>query len=177
MTTAWTLVGTRAARDRHMCDAVNIWWRSRCRPCCSKAWETRLKGPAAPRPPPALARGLPPTAQCSPLCLTGDVISPEPYSAASRVPVAGLAICRAAADNRWDGSFKTWTNLPKCGRLPSSLRRRCVQRLRPVSKPTDLKAKLITVVLAFRYKTPKSWKEFWVLLQTWKQAKAREEVP
>lgn len=80
-------------------------------------------------------------------------------------------------DNRWDSSFKTRTNLPKCGCLPSSLHRRYVQRLRPGSKPTDLKAMLITVVLLFRYKTPKSWKQFWVVLQTWKRAKAHEEVP
>lgn len=80
-------------------------------------------------------------------------------------------------DNRWDSSFKTWTNLTKSGCLPNLLHRRYVQRLRSISKTSDLKAMWITVVLCFCYKPPKSWKEFQVLLQTWKQAKAHEEVP
>lgn len=160
-----------------MCDAVNIWRRSRSRPCCSKPWETRLKGPAAPWPPPALARRLRPPAQCSPLCLRGDVISSEPYFAASRVFVAGLAICRAAATTGGTALSKLEQTCQNADACQARLHRRYVQRLRPVSKPTDLKAMLITVVLLFRYKTPKSWKQFWVVLQTWKRAKAHEEVP
>lgn len=41
----------------------------------------------------------------------------------------------------------------------------------------DLKPTWITVVLCFCYKPPKSWTEFWVLLQTGKQVKVYEEVP
>lgn len=160
-----------------MCDAVNIWWRSHSRLCYSKPWERRIWR----------VQLLNNPLQCShegcllqhniALCVLWEMLFLQDIFCSVPYLCGGASNLPHCCDNRWHSSFKTWTNLPKSVCLPSLLHRHYVQRLWPTSKTTDLKAMLITVVLCFCYKTPKLWKEFWVLLQTWKQAKVHEEVP
>lgn len=107
---------------------------------------------------------------------SGDVISWDMFCSIPYL-CGGASNLPHRCDNRWGSSFKTWANLPKSGCLASLLHRRYVQPLQHISKTTDLKVMSITVVLCLCYKPPKLWKEFWVLLQAWKQAKVHEEVP
>lgn len=161
-----------------MCDAVNVWRGSCSRLHYSEAWERQVwRVQLLNDPLHCLREG----------CLLQHNIAlcvPQEMLFLRDMFFSVLCLCGGASnllhccDNRWDSSFRTWTDLSKPGCLPSLLLHRCcIQRLRPISKPTRLKAMLITVVLCFHYKTPELWKEFWVLLQIWKQAKVHEEVP
>lgn len=161
-----------------MCDAVNIWWRSLSRLRYSKPWERHVWRVQLLNDPLQRSREGCLLQHNIALCVPREMLFLWDMFCSVPCLCGGASNLPHCCDNRWDSSFRTWTDLPKSRCLPSLLWHRCcVQRLRPISKPTGLKAMLITVVLCFCYKTPKLWKEFWVLLKIWKQARAHEEVP
>lgn len=128
--------------------------------------ETRLKSPAAHRPPASLHVKAASYNTICPSVFHGRCYFSQTYFAASCIFAVGLAICRTAVTTGGTALSKleqTCQNLDACQAYYTEA---VFKGYDPSLKTTDLKAMLITVILCFCYKTLKSQKEFRVLLQT-----------